>query len=213
MKIINVKQKNQRTTNCIITFKDELNILELELSMDLVVRERLSANTEISNALYEQLVVEQKNINAKQKAFNYVSYRKKTKKQVIDKLKQNDFTDEEINSAINYLITNDLLDDEVYAKCFVKDILLTKKNGKNKVFNMLYERGVDKEIIIKVLEEHFPKDTLETAIIVAERKYKLIKNKTNEKIKQSLFNHLVLKGFSFDESQKAINIVLSEHNI
>jgi regulatory protein len=212
VKIVNVKQKNRRTTKCIISLIDDVgNNMELELSMDLVVREQLNKNMEINDMLYEQLISEQRSIDAKQIAFNYISYKKRTKKQVIDKLKQKGFTENEVNLTIEYLDNNNLLDDEKYEKSFVKDILLTKKIGKNKVFNILYEKGVDREIIVNTLNKYFPNDSLETAIIVAERKYNLIKNKPIEKIKQSLFNHLLLKGFSFEEAKETINIVITKN--
>ena len=211
MKIINVRQKNKRNTNCIVSVSDADNSLELELSMDLVVRERLSKNNEISKELLDKLIAEQRIIDAKQIAFNYISYRMRSTKQVVSKLKQNDFADTEINAAIEYLQDNSLLDDAVFAKNYVKDILLTKKIGRNKVFNLLCEKGIAKSIINAILSEHFPADTLETAVIVAERKYNLIKHKSQEKIKQSLFNHLVSKGFSFDESKEASGIVFNKH--
>jgi len=192
MKIINVKQKNKQKTNCIISLVNVTNEIEnIELNIDIVVREQLKKNMNISEEMLNKLILEQQIINAKQIAFNYVSYKKRTKKQVIDKLKQMNFKNEEINLAIENLINNKLLDDEIYAKCFIKDIMLTKKIGKNKIFDMLYIKGIDKEIITSVLNDFFIDDTLDTAIIVAERKLKSIKNKPIEKIKQSLFNHLI----------------------
>ena len=212
MKIINIRKKNKRTTNCIISLLDtNNNSIELELSMDLVVSEQLGNDKEISKELLNKLIEKQRIIDAKQTAFNYVSFRKRSTKQVIDKLKQNNFTDNEINITIECLANNGLLNDKIFAKTLIKDILLTKKVGRNKIFNLLYEKGINKDIISTTLAEYFPNDTLETAIIVAERKYNLIKNKSPEKIKPSLFNHLVSKGFSSDEAKKAMDIVFNKY--
>ena len=212
MKIISVKQKNRRTTNCIVSVIDDKGeSIEFELAMDLVLKERLSKGMEISNDLQNKLIAEQRIIEAKQIAFNFISARKRTQKQVINKLKEKNFTNTEINFAIKYLSDNNLLDDEMFAKSFVKDIMLTKKNGRKKVFNMLYEKGVDKEIIVDVLNKYFPDNSLESAIIVAERKYNLLKNKPIEKIKQSLFSHLISKGFSFYETKEAINVIIKKY--
>ena len=212
MKIISIRQKNKRTTNCIITLiTDNTELIELNLSMDLIVNERLSKDMKIDDVLYEKLISEQRIIDAKQIAFNYVSYRKRSEKQIISNLKQKGFTDKEINSVLVFLNENKLLDDEMFAKSFVKDILLTKKIGRNKIFNMLYEKGVNKEIIVNVLNEYLHKDSLESAVIVAERKYNLMKNKPIEKTKQQLFNHLAAKGFTIDETKEAIDIILTKY--
>jgi regulatory protein len=212
MKIISVKQKNKQTNNCIVTMLDEKGeSVELELSMDLVVREQLSRNMEISDELRNKLISEQRIINAKQVAFSYISARKRTINQVINKLKEKNFAIAEINFAVKYLCENNLLDDEIFAKSFVKDTMLTRKIGRNKIFNMLYEKGISKEIIVNTLNKYFLDNSLETAVAVAERKYNLLKNKQIEKIKQSLFNHLISKGFSFEEAKEAINIVLAKH--
>jgi regulatory protein len=219
MKIINIKQKNKNNTNCIVSFIDnsvaDSTAFNMELSMDIVMREKLIKDVILDNENFERIQKEQRIIDAKQTAYNFASYTMRTKKQIINKLLMQNFTEEEIQHAIKFLTEFNLIDDELFAKKYTNDILIKKKVGKFKILNLLIAKGIDKNIAESTIKNYYPEEnSFENLIEIANKKLRSlqVKNKTPEKIKASLFNHIIAKGFTNEEAKKIIKIILSEQN-
>ena len=68
---------------------------------------------------------EQKIYLVKQTAFNFVSYKPRTEKQIRQKLRDKGYEKEEADLAIEFLIKFDFVDDAKYAKQFIADFLKT----------------------------------------------------------------------------------------
>lgn len=217
MKIISIKQKNKRTTNCIVSILDEQNgtLSDVELSMDIVVKERLAKEQIIDNLRWEQILVAQRIIDAKQSAYKYASKVNKTQKQVIKFLQTKNFSSEEINEAMTFLQNFNLIDDSSFAKKYINDTLLTKNIGPAGLMAKLISKGIDKQIATQAIQKHYPEDL--TPSILSDIVHKKLnslsrKNKTKDKIKASIFNHVLAKGFSFDEAKKAVELAVTTIN-
>ena len=207
--IVQVKQKNQRNTNCIVSFKSEnAEENQIEISMDLVLKFQLKKDKIIGFSEFEQIISEQKLIDAKQIAFNFASFSPKTEKQIVQKLKVKGFENMEINYSIKFLKDFNLINDEEFSKKFINDYLLKNKSGKFKLLQLLINKGVSKEIAENAVNKYFPEEkSLDLAILAAEKKMKIIEKKQKEKQKQAIFNHLLSKGFSFADAKKVLDII------
>lgn len=214
MKVLNIKRRNNKNTNCQVLFEsDEGSITEVELSMDILLKENLNKGTFLNNAVLEKILQEQRIINVKQAAYNYASYCMRTRKQIIQKLSLLGFADNEINCAINFLLEFNLIDDKLFAQKYIKDILLKKKVGKNKIINSLLTKGIDKETVAIAIKEYYPEEeSNDMAVTIAEKKLRYIKFKSIEKTKASLYNHLISKGFDFEDAKNAVDITTKNFN-
>ena len=208
MKIIAIQKCKYKTDSYTITIVNDANEpIELLLSMDIILAEQLNINTNISDEQFNKIKSKQRLIDIKRLAYDYVSRRKRTIKQVKDKLKENNYNEHEIAKAISFLKEFNLLDDVAFAKSYIKDTLLTKKYGKNKLLLLLLKNGINKEIATEVIEEYYSKEYSENIIQqLANKKYQQLIKKHNDpqKIKHSLFNHIISKGFSFEEAKTII---------
>lgn len=204
--IIQVKPKSQTNPNCLIFFDDGT---EIELSMDLVLKNQLTKGKVISFASLADIISAQRLLNAKQTAYNFAAYSPRTKKQIIDKLKKNEFSDVEIENSIKFLADFNLINDVDFAKKFINDYLLKNKAGKAKLLQLLVNKGVDRVVAENAIEDFLSEEkSFEMAILAAEKKLKLISNKSKEKQRQAVYNHLINKGFSFSEAKKVIEFVI-----
>lgn len=112
-----------------------------------------------------------------------------------------------IEIVIDELITGKLLDDDQFAKLFAEEKLRTASWGKSKLKAELIKKGISNDIIAVVLDEMINEDDqLSSAIKLAERKYKSLKNRALEKQKllQKLYAFLLSKGYNYDVSKRAV---------
>lgn len=195
LKIISVKSK-KNGQSCIICLSDgEI----LESSYDLVLKYKLGNNSIITTDLLLELKKEQRIFDAKQSAYNYVSYKPRTERQIRQKLRDKGYEKEESDLAIEFLIKFDLVDDERYAKQFISDFLKRKSSGKSKLLSELISKGIDKSLAQQSLEEFYPhRESLEIALKAANKKLRLIRHKPKEKQKESLIRFLQSAGFDWD---------------
>lgn len=150
---------------------------------------------------------------AKDKALKYLSYKMRSKKQVIEKLQQYDFPPSVINKVIKVLEKYNYINDKDFAKAFIKDKLNLKGYGIFKIKYDLKMLGINEEIFEKYLyddsfidEEKKAKDLL----------IKKLKGKNIEdlqyKEKQKIYAYLARRGFSYDSINKAFNGLLEDFN-
>ena len=117
-KIITSIVQRKNSSKCKIFFNDESSI---ECSLDLIIKYRLVKNSIIDEKLENAILKEQNIFDIKQTALNYASYKPRTNFQVKNKLKEKGFNSSEIQIAIDFLTEFNLLNDEKYAKIFIKD--------------------------------------------------------------------------------------------
>ena len=128
----------------------------------------------------------------------------KTEEQIKKKLKDKGYEEEVIEKAIAFLKNYDFLDDNRYAKLYIKDKI--KANGESKIRYELIKKGICKNIIDKAFLD-IEKSTIDEAVRkVALKKYNSIRknNIEEKKMKEKLFRYLVGKGYDFSNANKAI---------
>ena len=139
-------------------------------------------------------------------ALNYISKSIKTTKQVRIKLIEKGYVKEIVNEVIVKLKEYGYLNDSDFAKKFVATYHNTK--GKRVLYAMLKQKGVNDEDINEALST--VDDQTENAKKLAE---KYLKNKIlDRKNIQKCYNHLLSKGFSYDEAKNAISQFSDDEN-
>ena len=92
----------------------------------------------------------------KQQALRYLTVRMRSEKEMRDYMLKKHVTTDEIDEIIDYLYHYQYLDDEQFARAFVRDKLHFHPCGLHKLIFALKEKGLDAFIIEDVLEELFP---------------------------------------------------------
>ena len=176
------------------------------LEAEIIVKNKIKKGLQLSKNELLNLKKQSDFLTCKNQALNYVSKSLKTKKQVYDYLNGKGYIKDCIDNAIKTLLDYGYINDEYYAKCFVK----SKQNIKSKkyIYCALIQKGIDKKIIENVLGEY--KDNTDEIEKLA---LKYIKNKSQTGLKQKLFRHLLGKGFEYSDVKRVVEKVISNNEV
>ena len=154
----------------------------------------------IDDELYTHLLNISKFTEAFEISLNFLSYKLRTEKEIITKLKSKKFSTEIIDEVITKLKNLDLLDDYNYAKIFINDKINLTNYSKRRIINDLYQKGIDKRIYEDYLEEVFGYNMeLDKATQIVETKINIWKEKhEGYDLKNKIVTFLLQKGFSYD---------------
>lgn len=181
----------------------------LGVDEDIVIKYSLSPGKEVSDTFIEDVVKAEEVNKAFNCAVNLLSFRSRSTKELMVKMKQKGFEEESIQKAIEKLVYYGYLNDYQFSTQWVSDKQRFKKAGKNLLKQELYQKGIEKEIIEQVLQENVnEEDEYQRALELAEKKVKTLgKDDRNAKYRK-LSGLLARKGYSFDIISKIMKEVL-----
>lgn len=110
------------------------------------------------------------------------------------------------NRIIARLIKERYIDDERYARAFVKDKIRYNKWGRRKVQQALWMKRIDDEIQQHVLDEIDEKDYLDVLRPLLKQKRKGIKAYSDYELNQKLVRFALGRGFTFDVIRQCLDI-------
>lgn len=153
---------------------------------------RLKTGSEISQEKYTEILENVIYEKAKNTAVKFLGYRARSKKELKDKLIA-DYSEDITNRVISMLEKYGYVNDEEYAKAYVKDCLNLKGWGQKRIALELTKRGIDKNIIAKAL----PEENTEQLELIEKLLLKRLKGNTNIdfKEKKKHFDYLARRGF------------------
>ena len=113
--------------------------------------------------------------------------------EIIQKLKQQDF-----------------LNEERFVKAYIHDSIELQNKGKHRIKFELEKWGIDENIIDKYLSKIEEGDELEKALEFAKRRYEFMKKLPWQSAKRRLFGQLVRRGFATSEVIAVIEKVMKK---
>ena len=119
-------------------------------------------------------------------------------KEMRDKLKRWDIDESAQNRIIQQLINERYIDDERYARAFIKDKIRYNKWGRRKVQQGLWLKHIDPEIQQRVLDEIDDSEYLDVLRPLLKQKRKTIKAQNDYELNQKLVRFALGRGFTFD---------------
>lgn len=163
---------------------------------------KLQENEPVSEKVYEEIIQDTVLRRAKQKAMAILKYMDRTEQELKQKLKQADYTECIIESAMEYVKMFHYLDDERFAANYIR----YKKNSKSKrqLQTELMQKGIRKEYIDKAFDEEYVGE--DSAIQKAITKKTLDIDSLTPEEKMKLASSLYRKGFKMDQIKKYIRI-------
>ncbi|CAL68507.1 regulatory protein RecX [Christiangramia forsetii] len=132
---------------------------------------------------------------ALQKLMHYCAYRDRSQKEVEDKLDNMKMIPEAKEQIIISLMQEGFLNEERFARSFVRGKFRIKKWGRVKIIQELKKRGISSPIIKLGLSEIKESDYRQTLYELAEKKLEKIKEPNAYKKKGKLADHLLRKGY------------------
>lgn len=110
------------------------------------------------------------------------------------------------NRVLDRLVRERFVDDERYARAFVKDKIRYNKWGRRKVQQALWQKGIDSEIQRKVLDEIDEKEYLDILRPLLRQKRKSIKAQNDYDLNQKLLRFALGRGYTFDIIRQCIDV-------
>ena len=110
------------------------------------------------------------------------------------------------NRIIDRLIKERYVDDERYARAFVKDKIRYNKWGRRKVQQALWMKRIDADIQQRVLDEIDEKEYLDVLRPLLRQKRKTIKAESDYELNQKLLRFALSRGFGFDIIRQCLDV-------
>lgn len=129
------------------------------------------------------------------KLMQFCAYRDRSQKEVEEKLKEMRMIPAAREQIIIKLMDEDFLNEERFARSFVRGKFRIKKWGKNKIKQELTAREISAPLIKMALTEINEADYYKTLEELAEKKSPLIKEKDFYKKRKKLSTYLLQKGY------------------
>lgn len=182
---------------------------------DLVVEYRLIAGQEIPSDLLEKLLFEAEVGKLMERMYRLFTIRMRSEKEVRNYLKKLSFErklkgKEEISDAavellIKKLRRKNLLNDEIFAKEWVEGRRRSKQKSTRALKTELIQKGIDREVIDKVLSEQSQGDGEEKLAEKAlEKKLKQWQNLPLLEFKKKAYEFLARRSFDFSVIRRVV---------
>ncbi|MFW5649951.1 MAG: regulatory protein RecX [Acetivibrio ethanolgignens] len=165
-------------------------------------RYHLEENMELSQELFSRIMEETLYRRARQKALAVLKRADQSESELRRKLKQSEYPEEIIEKTIAYVYSYHYLNDERYAKNYIRYKSDTK--SRRQIVNELRQKGVSKEVVDTVLEETAGDDT--EAIRRAIRKKTSDVEALEYEQKQKLAAYLYRKGFMEEDIRRELKM-------
>lgn len=168
----------------------------LKINSDVIINNNLLYKKEIDNTLLNKILKENDNSNIYNKCVKYISVRLRSKKEIIDYLKKLNI--DNTADIIDKLTKNNLINDEVFTKAFIKDKINFTSYGPYRIRQELNKYNIDNEIIDKYIKD------IDEEILIGKIDKQINKMfKSNRKyssniLKSKIYNNLYNNGFDKD---------------
>ena len=108
--------------------------------------------------------------------------------------------------VVDRLVKERYVDDERYARAFVKDKIRYNKWGRRKVQQALWQKHIEQEIQQQVLDEIDEKEYLEVLRPLLKQKRKSTKAVNDYEMNQKLMRFALGRGFTFDIIRQCLDV-------
>jgi len=186
---------------------------------DLVVERRLVAGKEIAPEDMEKILFDAEVGKLMEKVYGQFNIRMRSEKEVKDYFRRVSFkrkikdgeeiSDMVIEATIDRAKNKGLINDSEFAKAWME--ARSKKYGVNRIRQELYQKGIDREIIDRILNnESRIMDGTEVAEKLIEKKMRSWKNLEQVKLKKKAYDYLIRRGFEFSIIKTVVEKLLEK---
>ncbi|MCX6149972.1 MAG: regulatory protein RecX [Ignavibacteriales bacterium] len=186
---------------------------ELLIRYEIFLKNGLRNGDPFTDDLIQVISKQNKIFEAKEKAFNLLTRRNHSSKEIERKLLQRKFDKGIVTEVIIDLQQSDFLNDERFTREYVEERLRLSTNGLGKIKKELYARGIPREIINTIIDENSDVDETDNALELAKKKMKSLSSRKiidKRKLKQKIYSFLLSKGFDYETIENAYRKIITE---
>lgn len=203
MRKITALEQQKRNKERVSVFLDG----EFAFGLNYEVAAGLRVGQELSDEAIAQLQDRETLSQARQSAFNYISYRPRSVAEVRRNLLRKDYDEVVVETIISDLIERNYLDDEEFAAYWVEQRESFKPRSRLALRQELYEKGVPRAIISRAVQEV---DETEAARRAAERRAYRWSDLSADEFEEKMIPYLRRRGFNYRIARKTTETVWRE---
>ncbi len=176
------------------------------LHQNLLVDFDLFRGKKLTDEVIEAIQRAEERYAAKERAFRWLSFRSRSRKEIEQKLRQAKFGEETIQFTLQELERLRFLDDSGFARLFVHDRLLRHPMGRRLLEKELRQKGITPEIIAETLSEAY-RDVSEAdmAVQLLRKKEAQWFRLNPKKAREKAVRFLSGRGFDWETIQDALD--------
>jgi regulatory protein len=169
------------------------------VTQEVVAKLKLKKGQEVNQKKLGRIIYEEEFTGAKNYAFKLLSYRARSRREIMDKFKEKSYDPAITQKVVENLEELNFINDKNFAYSWARSRLANKPVGKQCLSGELWQKGVDREIIAEVIESTYKeRDELTLARELAERRLKVCLNLNEATRKRRLSGYLARRGFSYE---------------
>lgn len=126
--------------------------------------------------------------------------------EMLEKMRRWEMPEEEQARVMQRLVSERYVDDERYARAFVKDKVRYNKWGRRKVEQALWQKHIDDDIRQRVLNEVDDEEYLNVLRPLLKQKRKSTKAASDYELNQKLVRFALSRGFTFDIIRQCLDV-------
>ena len=126
--------------------------------------------------------------------------------EMLEKMRRWELPEEEQARVMQRLVSERYVDDERYARAFVKDKVRYNKWGRRKVEQALWQKHIDDDIRQRVLDEVDDSEYLAGLKPLLQQKRRSTKAANDYELNQKLVRFAVSRGFTFDIIRQCLDV-------
>ena len=205
---IEVQNKNKERVNIYIDYN-----FSFACDIEFIYKLGIKVNDFLDKSDIDEVLKDDELKKCKNSALKIIEKSYKSKKEMREKLLAKGFTNDIINSVLNFLEEYKFIDDTKYATLYIKDKI--KNQGRNKIKYSLIKKGLSENIIEENLECIDKEYEKEQALSIAIKRYEILKKREDDKYKlsQKLFRFLATKGYDFECCSEIVKKVVKRQDI
>ncbi|NLM05119.1 MAG: recombination regulator RecX, partial [Clostridiales bacterium] len=129
-------------------------------------------------------------------SLRYLTYRARTKKEIINYLTKKGYQDNIIHKIVNKLIDINYINDDEFVINFIYNSMNNQSKGRLSITNELLEKGISEEIINRHIHLYSEDKEIAIANTIACKFFYNNSHLPMKQIKNKLYNRLMRRGFS-----------------
>lgn len=183
------------------------------ISEETLIKLALKKGMEVEEKELEEIVKEERQNQCFQYALKLLARQNYFEKVLGDKLKQKEYSSEDIAYALEKLKAYNYLDEEKLTEAFVKDKKRFAKKGPRYIAQALKMKGIDSEMITRTLDTYYDEEEeFQNARQLALKKMESYRHKYEDTyiIRNKLYSYLLQRGFNTAIVSKVLEEILSQ---
>lgn len=172
---------------------------------DVILKYNLLYKKDIDNDLLIEINKENYKSSIYDVSIKYISVRMRSKKELEEYLKKKKYDQKDIEETIKRLQSQDLLNDEKFAKSYINDKLYLTNYGLIKIKNDLLKLGIE-EYIIDVIANNIDLQVINDKLSkIIDKELKINSKLPTNKLNNKIINRCINLGYNYEDILNILN--------